>query len=86
MGPTFGVKDGAGEIQFSGEPGQKFIGQYKIYDFKDKSCLVRAAVDHFKTALEKENLKNSAVLYAEIYAEHQELKSLMDSALSGWPK
>ena len=76
-----------GQAKFSFRESQvKFIDQYKTYGFKDKSSLVRAAVDHFKTALEKENLKNSAVLYAEIYAEDQELKSLTDSALSGWPE
>jgi len=76
-----------GQAKFSFRESQaKFVDQYKAYGFKDKSTLVRAALDHFKNALEKEKLKKSAALYAEIYSENQELKELTDSALSGWPE
>lgn len=76
-----------GQIKFSFRENQEeFISHYKTYGFKDKSAMVRAALDCFKTILEKEKLKESASLYAEIYAEDQGLKELTDSALSGWPE
>jgi hypothetical protein len=64
----------------------QFVGRYKTYGFKDKSALVRAALDHLEEELEKEVLRRSASLYAEIYAEDRELNELADSALSGWPE
>ena len=76
-----------GQIKFSFRENQEeFISNYKAYGFKDKSTMVRAALDRFKIILEKEKLKKSASLYAEIYAEDQELKELTDSALAGWPE
>lgn len=68
------------------ETQEKFISQYKDYGFKDKSAMVRAALDCLRIALEKENIKKSADLYAEVYAEDQELKPLTDAAVSGWPE
>jgi hypothetical protein len=76
-----------GQVKFSfRESQEEFIGRYKEYGFKDRSAMVRAALNHFRAALEKEDLKKSASLYAELYAEDQELKALTDSALSGWPE
>jgi len=76
-----------GQAKFSFRESQaKFISHYKAYGFKDKSAMVRAALDLFQTALEKEKLKESAFLYAETYAQDQELKELTDSALAGWPE
>jgi hypothetical protein len=76
-----------GQVKFSfRESQEKFITNYKLYGFKDKSAMVRAALDFFQAALEKEKLKESASLYAEIYVQDQELKELTDSALEGWPE
>jgi hypothetical protein len=76
-----------GQAKFSvRETQKKFINRYKAHGFKDKSSLVRAALDHFQTALENEKLKESALLYAKVYIEDQELKALTESALPGWPE
>lgn len=80
-----GMKMGQAKFSFR-ESQTKFITQYKSYGFKDKSAMVRAALDLFQAALEKEKLKKSAFLYAETYAQDQELKELTDSALAGWPE
>lgn len=64
----------------------KFLNNYQAYGFKDKGALVRAALDHFQTTIEKEDLEKSAALYAEIYAADPDLKSLTESALPGWPE
>ena len=63
-----------------------FINNFKAYGFKDKSSLVRTAIDHFKNKLELESLKKSAELYSEVYSENDNLKELTETALSGWPE
>jgi hypothetical protein len=74
-----------GKFSFREKQAQ-FVGRYRSYGFKDKSALVRAALDRFEEELEKENLKRSAHLYAEIYAEDPGLKEVTAAALSGWPE
>ena len=64
----------------------EFLNEYHNYGFKDKSSLVRKAIDHFKKELEIQKLKKSADLYAEIYSKDSELQDLTKSALSGWPE
>ena len=63
-----------------------FLNNYRVYGFKDKSSMVRAALSHLKEELELQSLKQSADLYAEVYAEDPELKELTETAISGWPK
>jgi hypothetical protein len=76
-----------GQVKFSfRESQEEFINRYRDYGFKDKSAMVRAALNHFRTAMDKEDLKKSASLYAELYAEDQELKALTDSAVLEWPE
>jgi hypothetical protein len=76
-----------GQAKFSFRESQEnFISCYKLYGYKDKSAMVRAALDLLQTALEKEKLKESAILYAETYAKDEDLKELTDSALAGWPE
>ncbi len=68
------------------EPQARFLSKYKEYGFKDKSTMLRIAIDHYRKTIEIEQLKQSANVYAEIYAEDEELKSLTDTALDGWPE
>ena len=63
-----------------------FLNNFKAYGFKDKSSLVRTAIDNLKNKLELENLKKSAELYSEIYSKNDNLKELTEAALSGWPE
>jgi hypothetical protein len=75
-----------GQAKFSfRERQEEFISRYKSYGYKDKSAMVQAALDLLRITLEKEKLKESALLYAQIYKEDQELKEITDLALSGWP-
>ena len=62
------------------------LHNYSSYGFKDKSSLVRNAIDYFIKELEVKKLKESAVLYNEVYAKDTELKELTNSALTGWPE
>ncbi len=63
-----------------------FLNRHESYGFKDKSSLVRKAIDHFKKELENQKLKRSAELYAEIYNKDSELQELTKSAISEWPE
>jgi hypothetical protein len=63
-----------------------FLNNFKAYGFKDKSALVRTAIDQFKNKLELESLKKSAELYSEIYSEKNNLKELTETAITGWPE
>jgi hypothetical protein len=62
------------------------LSRYEEYGFKDKSSMLRVAIDLFKKNLELEQLKQSADLYSEIYSEDKDLKLLSETALDGWPE
>jgi len=75
------------QAKFSVEESQAtFVNNYKSYGFKDKSDLVRTAIDHLRNKLEREQLEKSADLYSEIYTENDDLKNLTESAITGWPE
>ena len=63
-----------------------FLNKYQEYGFKDKSSLVRSAIEEFIKSVEKQKLVKSAKLYAEIYKEDLELRDLTNSAIEDWPK
>ena len=63
-----------------------FLETYRSLGFKDKSEMVRSALDRMKKALLAEELKASAELYAELYENDQDLQQLTESAVSEWPE
>jgi hypothetical protein len=63
-----------------------FLKDHEEYGFRDKSSMVRAALNHLMRELELESLKESAELYAELYKDDAELQELTHSAMSGWPQ
>ena len=74
------------QAKFSVKESQaQFLNDCMTYGFKDKSPMLRAAIDHFKNALELESLRKSAELYSEIYSEDDHLKDLI-TASNGWPE
>lgn len=64
----------------------EFLNNYKLYGFKDKSSMVRAALSQLKEELELQSLKQSADLYAEVYEEDIELQDLTTDAIVEWPE
>ena len=64
----------------------QFLSNYKVYGFKDKSSMVRAAIDHFKKEMDLKSLRKSAELYSEIYSQDDDLKELTETAVTGWPE
>ena len=52
------------QAKFSVKESQaRFLSKYKDYGFKDKSTMLRIAIDQFKKNLELEQLKLSAEKY-----------------------
>jgi len=75
------------QAKFSIEETQaQFLNNFKVYGFKDKSSMLRKAIEHFKKKMELESLRKSAELYSEIYSEDDDLKELTKIALNGWPE
>lgn len=75
------------QAKFSIEETQaRFLSNFKVYGFKDKSAMLREAIEHFRKELERESLRKSAALYSEIYSEDDDLKELTETALNGWPE
>lgn len=75
------------QAKFSVEETQaQFLNNFKVYGFKDKSSMLREAIEHFKKEVELESLRKSAELYSEIYSKDDDLKELTETALNGWPE
>ena len=75
------------QAKFSVEETQaRFLNNHRDYGFKDKSSMLRAAINHFKKEFELERLRESADLYSEIYSEDKDLKELTETAAAGWPE
>jgi uncharacterized metal-binding protein len=63
----------------------QFLNNFKVDGFKDKSSMLREAIELFKKEMELESLRKSAELYSEIYSEDDDLKEVTETALNGWP-
>jgi Arc/MetJ-type ribon-helix-helix transcriptional regulator len=62
-----------------------FLLQFKDLGFKDKSSLVRSALNQLQQQIQKQEMERSADLYTEIYEEDQELQQLTALAGADWP-
>ncbi len=63
-----------------------FLAQFKDLGFKDKSSVVRLALNRLQQELERQELERSADLYAEVYGEDGELQELAAIAGVDWPE
>ena len=63
-----------------------FLAQFKDLGFKDKSSVVRLALNRLQHEMERQELERSADLYAEVYAEDGELQELTAIAGADWPE
>ncbi len=64
----------------------EFVNQYALLGYRDKSSLVREALDGLRRELTQRRLRQSADLYAEQYAGDEDLRRLTGQALEGWPE
>lgn len=63
----------------------RFLAEFRRYGFKDKSDVVRNALDRFRTELAQQRLRESADLYAEVYTNDHETQEWTDAAPAEWP-
>ncbi|RIK75772.1 hypothetical protein DCC62_12645 [candidate division KSB1 bacterium] len=63
-----------------------FLNRFKKYGFKDKSALIRTALERLEKELEMEKLKSSAEIYASLYENDKELQELTNLAMVEWPE
>ena len=54
--------------------------------YSDRSSLIREAIDRYRGEVEQNRLNESAILYAEVYAEDDCLRQLTRQSLEGWPE
>ncbi|MCH8070098.1 MAG: hypothetical protein IID16_12655 [Candidatus Marinimicrobia bacterium] len=74
------------QIKVSIEDAQnEFLNHFREFGFKDKSSVVRTAIDRIRKELEIKKLEESADLYSELYEIDPEIKELTESAIEGWP-
>jgi Arc/MetJ-type ribon-helix-helix transcriptional regulator len=62
-----------------------FLQEYRTYGFKDKSEVVRTALDRLANDLTRRRLRESAALYEEVYEEDRETREWTDADLAEWP-
>ncbi len=62
-----------------------FLAQYRRHGFKDKSDVVRNALDRLRKELAQRRLRESADLYAESYVDDAETQEWTEAALTEWP-
>jgi Arc/MetJ-type ribon-helix-helix transcriptional regulator len=63
-----------------------FLSSHQQFGFRDRSALVRAALDRMQAEMERQCLEASAALYAEAYGADPDLRQLTEDALTGWPE
>ena len=74
------------QAKFSLEESQlTFLEHCKEYGFKDKSSVIRQALNRLRRELEQTKLEQSASLYAELYDTDDETRDLTQLAIKDWP-
>ena len=65
----------------------RFLETYQQWGYDSKHELAAAALEMLRTQLfRQQELMASAALYAEVYAEDEELQALTDQATQDWPE
>jgi Arc/MetJ-type ribon-helix-helix transcriptional regulator len=62
-----------------------FLAQFKNLGFKDRSSLVRSALNQLQQQIEMQELERSADLYTEVYEGDKDLQELTALAGADWP-
>jgi Arc/MetJ-type ribon-helix-helix transcriptional regulator len=63
-----------------------FLNHHQAYGYRDRSEMVRSALQRLRDELELQSLRESADLYAEVYGEDPDLRELTAAAINGWPE
>ena len=63
-----------------------FLSKREQFGFRDKSEVVRVALDQLQAELLRRQVAESAEIYAEIYSKDNEAREWTDAALLDWPE
>ncbi|MEW6277201.1 MAG: hypothetical protein AB1758_01160 [Candidatus Eremiobacterota bacterium] len=63
----------------------KFLEDYRRYGFRDRSEVVRTALEALRKEVERRELELSADLYAALYATDVEGREWGEGAVTDWP-
>lgn len=63
-----------------------FLNRHRELGFKDRSALVRSALESFRAQADKKRLEESATLYARLYEEDSDLQALTAACIEDWPQ
>lgn len=63
----------------------RLLEQFKRFGFKDKSEMVRFALDLYVKDMANRRLRESAALYAQVYEEDAETREWMKANTAEWP-
>lgn len=63
----------------------KLLEQFKRFGFKDKSEMVRSALDLYVKDMANRRLRESAALYAQVYEEDAESREWAKANTAEWP-
>lgn len=61
------------------------MGRHRAYGFRDRSELVRKALEFFQREIEQRELEESASLYAQLYEKDGEAKQWASGSAEDWP-
>lgn len=64
----------------------EFLSRREQYGFRDKSHVVRAALDRLQLELLRRQVAESAEIYAEVCSNDNETREWTDAALMDWPE
>ena len=64
----------------------RLLGDYKAWGFKDKSEMVRMALNELEQRLLRQSLTASAEIYAEVNQDEPDLQALTEMASQAWPQ
>ena len=59
----------------------EFLKHFSRYGFKSEGDLVKEALERLRSDIERKSLEESANIYADIYANDEELREITESAL-----
>ena len=66
------------------EAQDRFINKHTDLGFKDKSAVVRQALDYLMERIEEERMRQGVDLYAAMYEQDEELQDLTSASMEDW--
>ncbi len=63
-----------------------FLDQHRVHGFRDRSAMVRRALDSLDAEIRRQELEESANLCAEVYQDEPGTQAWVEDSVLGWPE